>query len=694
MNQGLNDPTKNVQNDLRGVLGSTASGAGLGFMVGGPMGASIGAAAGLLVDALPKIIGTGGSVDQNTGEIQYASGLGKIFGRDDAALRRESNRIKNVNLSRVQTENLKTNYYNNSNVPTSVNILAAEGGVMRQPVDALVSKGELIYDPETKQLSKVPGSKGKPNKKDDVAVKLHEGDIVVSNSPTMLMANGKTPAQNLENMVTIDKKKNNKLSEGTIKAREAVIKKVVNWQEANKTKPQEYAKFGDGTGKKGVPDLSDMFLYRQKDGKFVMQDINGNRYDVPEMMLPYIQGDERGYYFGPQTGVAPSAGKWNGSMNFAKQMVNSKNIAKLKNSATKVFGRSTKPANISGPTKPVKGTSPDVLGKPKTAQEAAQMARNERTANMWQQLTSKGGAPQKTLEGPQTWSTARGSSNLWENPMALQSGDDIAQAINKAYYLNKGLPTAAVVATMLGGAGTFLTHKALKDKPAVSPAKTNSSTVAPVETPQTTESVSTSTPADKKVVKHSNKKVTNTTTTSTPAVKVNSAIKNSILPEYDRLSFAEPFQFNNQHLRYAPGNYVPIKPLDIEVEDEVVDEIGLPKDKSKSKINWDDLAYKAAVLSQPLWDRAKAGPVKYEIADANYIPVGVNIDPTLNAIDQSAAISRYNLANINTNTGANLALASKLATDRAKRYADAYAYQQNAQNELIGKNVGIYNQWA
>lgn len=32
---------------------------------------------------------------------------------------------------------------------------------------------------------------------------------------------------------------------GTVKAREAIIKKVVNWQEANKTKPQEYAKFDE-----------------------------------------------------------------------------------------------------------------------------------------------------------------------------------------------------------------------------------------------------------------------------------------------------------------------------------------------------------------------------------------------------------------------------------------------------------------
>jgi hypothetical protein len=65
---------------------------------------------------------------------------------------------------------------------------------MRKPVDALVSKGELIYDPTTQKLRQVPGSKGKPNKADDVFARLYEGDVVISNSPTMLMANGKTPA--------------------------------------------------------------------------------------------------------------------------------------------------------------------------------------------------------------------------------------------------------------------------------------------------------------------------------------------------------------------------------------------------------------------------------------------------------------------------------------------------------------------
>ena len=41
-----------------------------------------------------------------------------------------------------------------------------------------------------------------------------------------------------------------------------------------------------------------------------------------------------------------------------------------------------------------------------------------------------------------------------------------------------------------------------------------------------------------------------------------------------------------------------------------------------------------------------------------------------------------------------MAAGLQAATDRAKQYANIRQYQTNAQNELIGKNVGIYNNWA
>lgn len=230
-NKALMDIAGIENNSTAGVmLNKTAEFSDVGGSIVPGWGHLIGGAVGALVGGLQK-----GSVDENTGEITY----GGIFGHSAGYLRRKSNIIKNSNLARQQTQNLQADYYN-QNPMGSVDVLAAEGGIMRKPVDALVSKGELIYNPITKKLSKVPGSKGKPNKADDVYARLYEGDVVISNSPTMIMANGKTPAQNLEGFV--DKYSTG----GTVKAREAIIKKVVNWQEANKTKPQEYAKFDEG----------------------------------------------------------------------------------------------------------------------------------------------------------------------------------------------------------------------------------------------------------------------------------------------------------------------------------------------------------------------------------------------------------------------------------------------------------------
>lgn len=225
---------------LGGAISSAGSLAATGFKIGGPIGAGVGAAAGL-------IAGTAGrknSVNENSTSTSVAdiaeegSGWMKWFGMSEEEMMAKANRIANANILEQMTEQIRSKYAMNPNNPNGGTILAAEGGVMRKPVDALVSKGELIYNPQTKKLSKIPGSNGKPNKKDDVAVTLQEGDMVISNSPTMKMANGKTPAQNLEGLV--DSNKNTK-------AKEAIIKKVVNWQEANKTKSNDFPKYEKGT---------------------------------------------------------------------------------------------------------------------------------------------------------------------------------------------------------------------------------------------------------------------------------------------------------------------------------------------------------------------------------------------------------------------------------------------------------------
>ena len=248
----LGQQVDNIQRSKQGVTGlgvakgaltGGGAGAGIGFMIGGPLGAGIGAGVGALAGGITSAWGHGASADVNSSSIDYddiytpETGISSWL-HDDDDDQRMANMVQNSNLSRMQTEMIREKYARNKGVTPNPNVNAAEGGIMRKPVDALVSKGELIYNPTTKKLSKVPGSNGKPNKKDDVYARLNEGDMVISNSPTMVMANGKTPAQNLEGLV--DSNKNQK-------AKEAIIKKVVNWQEANKTKPTNEPKYENGT---------------------------------------------------------------------------------------------------------------------------------------------------------------------------------------------------------------------------------------------------------------------------------------------------------------------------------------------------------------------------------------------------------------------------------------------------------------
>ena len=185
---------------LGGMGKGAATGAALGSVIPG-IGTVIGGIGGAVIGGVTSAVGQSGSVDENTGEVTKSSGLTRLFGwgRSDKSLYAKSNRIKTSNVDKQLTQYMNEQFmsdpYNHLN--TNVYVNAAEGGIMRTPVEALVSKGELIYNPVTKKLSQVPGSKGKPNKADDVYTRLYEGDVVISNSPTMLMANGKTPAQNL-----------------------------------------------------------------------------------------------------------------------------------------------------------------------------------------------------------------------------------------------------------------------------------------------------------------------------------------------------------------------------------------------------------------------------------------------------------------------------------------------------------------
>lgn len=120
---------------------------------------------------------------------------------------------------------------------------------------------------------------------------------------------------------------------------------------------------------------------------------------------------------------------------------------------------------------------------------------------------------------------------------------------------------------------------------------------------------------------------------------------------------------------------------------------GIPA-HAKGGIQWNDLAYQTAAMLTPLLDKEKPEKTLYQVPTAKYLPTYVNVDNQIRAINDSNAITRYNMSNISPNTGAGMAYGLQAASNRAKQLSDVYAYKTNAQNELIGKNVGIYNNWS
>lgn len=696
LNMAFSEQDVNVGTALQGGM----QGFSTGMQFGGPLGGVIGAGVGILA-------GTAGRTNQvdtqsNSLDINQikkeGSGWLQGFGMSDGEMDVLANQVQRSNMAKLQTENLKANYYSNPNVVQNPNVLAAEGGVV--PGEHYASRGEVEVAADGTNAVKYGWD---PKGKDTYHVYANpdgsstEGNMVFTEEGVR-RPNGEKYSDAAEKIIKGTK-------EGS-KLRQISLRKLANEMEVQKMCKQiKKMKNGVPAHEGGTDgkrfDFDNSFLYRQSDGKFVMQDINGNRQDVPEMMLPYIQGDEHGYWFGHMTGVAPSAGKWNGSMNFAKQMLNLKNVQKLKNIATRVFGRNAKPVKPAS-VKPTSSNSKPLEDSAKKLGEALEETRiaQEQNRAMMSQAWLRGRTPQNNLANA-TIGRDVTSQGLWNLPNASSAVDDVFVG----EMVRSDLPYYLGLASMIGGAGVFLTHEATKDKKGSAVSMTPVSTPdAPIaETTAKTSDTVTDVPAasEKKeeattvtdpkkgtVAKPGSNKSTSSAKSTEKPIEINQAGLDWARQEANRVMA----QYKPNTTRaIAPGLSSPkIDPT------EIVEEAALPGTSvtGTTGSNWRDGLYRMAVLSQPLWDRAKAEPVDWTAPIYKYMPTQIDVTSQFRDADQSYALSRYNFANLYPNTGAGMAAGLQAASNRAKQYADIRQYQTNAQNELIGKNVGIYNNWA
>lgn len=195
------------------------------------------------------------------------------------------------------------------------------------------------------------------------------------------------------------------------------------------------------------------------------------------------------------------------------------------------------------------------------------------------------------------------------------------------------------------------------------------------------------------------KSVPSKSTTKTPSTSSTKTVPNYNFVDAPMLDIEEPvIDFN---VAYTQSLETPKKPIaaktDLSPISNTVGNKKSPKDKAgviDYSPDWLSLAptvYNALQsLRNPEYEQTVLNPYTGAITNT-MARRRMNIEPARLANSRSRAISNYNLANINANTGANLAARTQAAVDEYAANANMYATKQNADNAYLGEYANTLN---
>lgn len=188
-------------------------------------------------------------------------------------------------------------------------------------------------------------------------------------------------------------------------------------------------------------------------------------------------------------------------------------------------------------------------------------------------------------------------------------------------------------------------------------------------------------------------------TTRTPSTRSTKAAPNYNFVDAPMLDIEEPvIGFNDAYTQplEAPKKSIAAKP-DLSPISNTVGNKKSPKDKAgviDYSPDWLSLAptvYNALQsLRNPEYEQTVLNPYTGAITNT-MARRRMNIEPARLANSRSRAISNYNLANINANTGSNLAARTQAAVDEYAANANMYATKQNADNAYLGEYANTLN---
>ena len=668
----IGNATSGKKPTAAGVIGGIGSGAAMGASIGGPWGAVIGGAIG----GITSSIGSGGSVNEQTGEYELPSGIAGLFGHSKSYIRNKAGRIKNGIQARQMSEQVAADYYQENGYNE---LSLSKGGVVPSTM-AYLDDGEMLRTPDG-TIGSIP-EEGKPT--DSNLLNVPVGTQVLSDKLKVPGTN-KTFAEMGKKLMKKSKKKvNNIYAENSQMLNErnnqATYQSLLEQQESLKnkknSKKQQIPSYENGTsGVYGRKKVKLKYIYDPMLGGFGYIDPNTGGFvemnDIRNDLLPdsmWIQN-----YNDSEDIEQPITLKQD-TVSKSTHNVNKRDFLKLPNKKIKkntptifndhAYEVAGKKYQI-GDTFEYKGKQYKVTGN----NEAVPVSKNATDLkeindgfnwNLYRDVFTQG---EPRIIGP---SGAGRYSTYQQN----KTTNSIPNA-NDPYFIGNMY--------MNGNWGDLTVGKRLSS---INP-EFNTPALGVIGT-NTSDSYSIPTITQDTAIPQTAVRSTPSTKRSTVQTSVQQPVQEQVTGPIQPFSNDRP---SLTELTSKPSKVLPKL------------NIGRPfvynPSPDDAVINGLDMSslYSTVATLAPLFDRERAEKVDTYTYNPVYGPTNYNIDPILREATLSDRIARYNMANINPNTGANMAFGLQSAVNRNKTIANAYATKNNAENQMAFNNAQIANQW-
>lgn len=668
----IGNATSGKKPTAAGVIGGIGSGAAMGASIGGPWGAVIGGAIGGITSGM----GSGGSVNEQTGEYQDPSGIAGLFGHSKSYIRNKAGRIKNGIQARQMSEQVAADYYQENGYNE---LSLSKGGVVPSTM-AYLDDGEMLRMPDG-TIGSIP-EEGKPT--DSNLLNVPVGTQVLSDKLKVPGTN-KTFAEMGKKLMKKSKKKvNNIYAENSQMLNErnnqATYQSLLEQQESLKnkknSKKQQIPSYENGTsGVYGRKKVKLKYIYDPMLGGFGYIDPNTGGFvemnDIRNDLLPdsmWIQN-----YNDSEDIEQPITLKQD-TVSKSTHNVNKRDFLKLPNKKIKkntptIFNNHAyevagKKYQI-GDTSEYKGKQYKVTGN----NEAVPVSKNATDLkeindgfnwNLYRDVFTQG---EPRIIGP---SGAGRYSTYQQN----KTTNSIPNA-NDPYFIGNMY--------MNGNWGDLTVGKRLSS---INP-EFNTPALGVIGT-NTSDSYSIPTITQDTAIPQTAVRSTPSTKRSTVQTSVQQPVQEQVTGPIQPFSNDRP---SLTELTSKPSKVLP----KLNIGRPFVYNPS-PDDAVSNGLDMSSLYSTVATLA-PLFDRERAEKVDTYTYNPVYGPTNYNIDPILREATLSDRIARYNMANINPNTGANMAFGLQSAVNRNKTIANAYATKNNAENQMAFNNAQIANQW-